>query len=140
MATFPELRTLIGTTLESDWTYTPVQIPNKDFTPPAPSDDKENNPAAFLQFEIAYTSSTLLTMGGLTEDRGFIHLMTFLEKDAGDKAINLYMEALRTIFKGADTEDTFFLGADPGAAEFIVEDNPEWVGRIISIPFISFHS
>jgi hypothetical protein len=140
VATYQGLRTLIGQTLASNWTYTPIQVPNTEFAPPAPSGDKENNPSSFLDFEIQFATSTLITMGGLTEETGFVHLYVYLEKDAGDKLINTYMEALRTIFKGADTEDVFFLAADPGAAEFVVPDNPAWVGRIISIPFISFHN
>lgn len=139
MATFQELRTIVGQALADHWTYTPIQVPNETFDLPAPSDDKENDPAAFLQFEIRYTGSDLITMGGMTEDRGYIDLYIFLETGAGDKAINAYMEALRTIFKTADTEDTFFLGADPGAAEFVLDKDPSWIGRIISIPFLSFH-
>jgi hypothetical protein len=140
MATFQGLRSIVGQALADNWTYTPIQVPGTEFVPPAPSADKENNPSAFIAFEIAYTSSVLLTMGGLTEEMGFVHIYIYLEKDSGDKAINSYMESARTIFKGADSLDTFFLAADPGAAEFVVQDNPAWIGRIISIPFISFHS
>lgn len=131
MSTYQDERELVGNIFATSWTACPVAYPDHDFTPPLPTTDPAN-PSSFILFEVSYSEAELIAMGGMSKVEGTVEVSVWVEKDMGDAVIRSHIEALRTLFKSADTSDMWFLELQP----FNYEMRGEWYGRLVGIPFI----
>lgn len=117
------LRTVIETRLNTNWTYTPIQYPNKVFDPNDSAFTKTFDPGGdYIRLAINTGASVQIGIGNppLKRVSGVIAISIFVPHDAGHRNVDTYVDYVRSIF-----EDQSFSGVICRATERVIVGKTE---------------